>query len=98
MRSCPARSRPRLRPQSRACSATAVPSGVSKDWMDAHTGELRGDRSTLERSPLSGIGDRLLRWILTALAAAILLLIGFFFVRLYIEAKPAFDRFGVIGF
>ncbi|MFL5826171.1 MAG: phosphate ABC transporter permease subunit PstC [Thermoleophilaceae bacterium] len=66
--------------------------------MEARSVELGGGRSILERSPLSGIGDRLLRWILTALAAGILALIGFFFIRLYIEAKPAFDRFGVFGF
>jgi phosphate ABC transporter permease protein PstC len=32
------------------------------------------------------------------MAAAILLLIGFFFVRLFGEAKPAFDEFGYLGF
>src|ERR671927_1823584 len=57
-----------------------------------------GDRSLRGRSPLSRLPDRLLRWVLTGLAAAILVLIGFFFVRLYIEAKPAFDKFGVFGF
>jgi phosphate ABC transporter permease protein PstC len=57
-----------------------------------------GGRSILERSPLARLPDRLLKWVLTALAALILLIIGFFFVRLYIEAKPAFDKFGYIGF
>jgi phosphate ABC transporter permease protein PstC len=57
-----------------------------------------GGRSVLERSPLARLPDRLLKWGLTALAALILLLIAFFFVRLYAEAKPAFDRFGVFGF
>ena len=57
-----------------------------------------GGRSVLERSPLARLPDRLLRWGLTALAVLILLLIAFFFVRLYAEAKPAFDRFGVFGF
>ncbi len=57
-----------------------------------------GGRSVLERSPLARLPDRLLKWGLTALAALILVLIGFFFVRLYAEAKPAFDRFGVLGF
>jgi phosphate ABC transporter permease protein PstC len=42
--------------------------------------------------------DPLLRWVLTGMAAAILLLIAFFFIRLYVEAKPAFDRFGYFGF
>jgi phosphate ABC transporter permease protein PstC len=42
--------------------------------------------------------DPLLKWILTGMAGAILLIIGFFFIRLYIEAKPAFDKFGYFGF
>ncbi|MCW2966969.1 MAG: pstC, partial [Solirubrobacteraceae bacterium] len=43
-------------------------------------------------------GDRALRWVLTGLAAGILILIGFFFVRLIVEAQPAFSKFGVFGF
>jgi phosphate ABC transporter permease protein PstC len=39
-----------------------------------------------------------LRWGLTALAGGILVLIGFFFVRLYIEANLAFTKFGLFGF
>jgi phosphate transport system permease protein len=46
----------------------------------------------------SRLPDQLLRVGLTLLAAAILALIAFFFVRLYVEAKPAFDRFGIFGF
>jgi phosphate ABC transporter permease protein PstC len=57
-----------------------------------------GGRSILERPPRARAADPLLRWILTGLAALILILIAFFFIRLYIEAKPAFDRFGYIGF
>src|SRR3954462_12183399 len=57
-----------------------------------------GGRSVLERPPLARLPDRVLRWGLTALAALILLLIGYFFIRLYAEAKPAFDHFGVFGF
>src|SRR5262245_59626858 len=58
----------------------------------------RGDRSILERSPRARAADPLLRWVLTGLAALILFLIAFFFVRLFIEAKPAFDAFGYLGF
>jgi len=36
--------------------------------------------------------------VLTGLAALILVLIAFFFIRLFVEAKPAFDQFGYIGF
>src|SRR3954452_13833000 len=57
-----------------------------------------GGRSVLGRPPLARLPDRLMRWGLTALAVLILLLIGYFFIRLYAEAKPAFDHFGVFGF
>ncbi|HEY8770489.1 MAG TPA: phosphate ABC transporter permease subunit PstC [Thermoleophilaceae bacterium] len=66
--------------------------------MEAGSVATSGDRSKLERSPLSGLPDKALRWVLTGLAAAILLLIAYFFVRLYSEARPAFAKFGVIGF
>jgi phosphate ABC transporter permease protein PstC len=57
-----------------------------------------GGRSVLGRSPLARLPDRALRWGLTALAATILALIAYFFVRLVGEASPAFERFGVLGF
>lgn len=57
-----------------------------------------GDRSVLERSPLARLPDRVLRYGLTALAASILALIVYFFVKLVGEAHPAFAKFGVIGF
>jgi len=57
-----------------------------------------GGRPVLGRSPAARLPDQILRWGLTVLAGAILVLIAFFFVRLYVEAKPAFDKFGVIGF
>ena len=60
--------------------------------------EAGGGRSVLERPPLARLPDRLMRWGLTALAVLILLLIAYFFIRLYAEAKPAFDHFGVFGF
>jgi phosphate ABC transporter permease protein PstC len=52
----------------------------------------------LRRAPLAGMPDRMLRWGLTGLAAAILVLIGFFFVRLAIESQPVFSKFGLFGF
>src|SRR3954452_23397718 len=57
-----------------------------------------GGRSVLERSLRARLPDRLLRWVLTLLAAGILALIAFFFVRLIVEAQPAFSKFGVFGF
>jgi phosphate ABC transporter permease protein PstC len=51
-----------------------------------------------QRSSFSRALDPLLRWVLTGLAALILILIVFFFIRLFVEAKPAFDKFGYLGF
>ena len=59
---------------------------------------IRGDRALTARSPRSRAIDPLLKWVLSGLAALILVLIAFFFIRLFIEAKPAFDRFGYVGF
>jgi phosphate ABC transporter permease protein PstC len=59
---------------------------------------VRGGRSILERPSRSRAMDPLLRWTLTGLAALILVLIAFFFIRLFVEAKPAFDKFGYVGF
>ncbi len=62
------------------------------------TTAIGGDRSALERSPLGGLPDRALKWGLAALAAGILILIGYFFVRLIGQSTAAFDRMGVFGF
>jgi phosphate ABC transporter permease protein PstC len=55
-------------------------------------------RSILERPLLARLPDRALRYGLTALAASILALIVYFFIRLVGEASPAFSKFGVLGF
>ena len=57
-----------------------------------------GDRATLVRSPLARLPDRALKYGLTALAALILALIVYFFIRLVGEARPAFAKEGVPGF
>jgi phosphate ABC transporter permease protein PstC len=57
-----------------------------------------GGRRALQRPPLAGVPDKVMRWGLTGTAAFILLLIAFFFVRLYVEANPAFAKFGFFGF
>jgi phosphate ABC transporter permease protein PstC len=57
-----------------------------------------GERSILERSPLARLPDRALKYGLTTLAALILALIVYFFIRLVGQAQPAFSRFGVFGF
>src|SRR3954449_11524303 len=58
----------------------------------------RGGRSILEGPSRSRMADPILRWALTGLAGLILVLIAFFFIRLFIEAKPAFDTYGYVGF
>jgi phosphate ABC transporter permease protein PstC len=55
-------------------------------------------RSLLERSALARLPDRALRYGLTGLAGLILVLIVYFFVRLFGEARPAFAAAGVLGF
>jgi phosphate ABC transporter permease protein PstC len=57
-----------------------------------------GGRSKFGRSPLARLPDRALRYGLTLLAALILALIVYFFVRLVGEARPAFAKEGVLGF
>jgi phosphate ABC transporter permease protein PstC len=57
-----------------------------------------GERSFLERSPLARLPDRALRYGLTALAALILALIVYFFIRLVGQARPAFAKEGVVSF
>src|SRR5918912_3797793 len=57
-----------------------------------------GSRPSVGRLPLVRAQDRALRWVLTGVAAGILALIAFFFIRLYVEASPALSRFGVFGF
>jgi phosphate ABC transporter permease protein PstC len=57
-----------------------------------------GGRSILERSPLARLPDRALKYGLTALAALILALIVYFFIRLVGQARPAFAKEGVASF
>jgi phosphate ABC transporter permease protein PstC len=57
-----------------------------------------GGRPDTGRPPPSRLPDRLLRWGLTGLAGGVLALIGYFFIRLYIESRPVFSAYGVIDF
>jgi phosphate ABC transporter permease protein PstC len=57
-----------------------------------------GDRSAFERSPAARLPDRLLRWTLTAIAVGVLALIAFFFLRLYGESRPLFQKVGILDF
>jgi phosphate ABC transporter permease protein PstC len=62
------------------------------------TSPLVGGGRAFARPPLSRFADRALRWILTGLALLILLLIAYFFVKLYSEAEPVFSQYGVLNF
>ena len=62
------------------------------------TTPLGGDRSALERSPLQRLPDRALYWGLSGLAAGILVLIGYFFVRLIGQSTTAFSHIGLVNF
>ena len=66
--------------------------------MESSSAAAGGGRLELRRPPLARLPDRELKWGLTALAAAVLVLVAYFFGRLYSEAHPAFERFGVFGF
>src|SRR5689334_2753001 len=66
--------------------------------MEVGSIDPRAGRSILERPARSRALDPLLQGVLATLAALILVLIAFFFVRLFVEAHPAFDRFGYFGF
>jgi phosphate transport system permease protein len=59
---------------------------------------VSGGRSVLERSPLSRLPDQVLKWGLSALAAGVLILIGYFFVRLIGQSSTAFGHIGLFDF
>ena len=66
--------------------------------MEAGTQRVRGGGRSLDRSPLSRLPDRAVRIGLTAISVAILVLLGYFFVKLTLEARPVFEKFGVLNF
>jgi phosphate ABC transporter permease protein PstC len=63
--------------------------------VEAGASAAPGGRSVFQRSPGSRLPDQLLRWGLTALAAAILALLAYFFIRLIGESEKAFSSFGL---
>jgi phosphate ABC transporter permease protein PstC len=63
--------------------------------MEASATTVTGGRSGLERSPASRLPDQVLQWGLTTLAVLILLLIGYFFIRLIGESTKALNTFGL---
>jgi phosphate ABC transporter permease protein PstC len=63
--------------------------------VEASATSVGGGRSVLERSPLSRLPDRLMQWGLTTLAALILILLAYFFVRLIGESGSVFSHYGL---
>jgi len=66
--------------------------------VEAGTQAAPGGGRSLDRSPLARLPDRVVRIGLTAISAAILLLLAYFFVKLALEARPVFEKFGVLNF
>jgi phosphate ABC transporter permease protein PstC len=66
--------------------------------LEAGSVSVGDGRPSLGRPSLSRFPDRLLRWGLTGLAALVLVVIGYFFVKLIDESSLAFSKFGVFGF
>jgi phosphate ABC transporter permease protein PstC len=63
--------------------------------VEASTTTASGGRSGLGRSPVSRLPDQVMKWGLTALAMAILLLIAYFFIRLVGQSQDALSKFGL---
>jgi phosphate ABC transporter permease protein PstC len=55
-------------------------------------------RGSLPRGPGPRFADPLLQGALAVIAASVLVLIGFFFVKLILESEPAFAHTGVVSF
>ncbi len=66
--------------------------------MQASVSSAGGGRSAFERSPLARVPDQVLKFGLSGIAAAILLLIAYFFVRLIGQSSVAFSHIGVLNF
>jgi phosphate ABC transporter permease protein PstC len=66
--------------------------------VEAGTIPARSGRSIAERPSRARVPDRAMRWGLTGLAAGILVLIAYFFVRLIGESNTALSKFGVLHF
>ncbi len=68
--------------------------------MEAGTITPAGGRSdhALQRSSAARLPDRSMRWGLTALSVGVIVLIGYFFVRLIVESEPVFREEGVLNF
>jgi phosphate ABC transporter permease protein PstC len=59
---------------------------------------IHDDRPQVGRPSAARLPDTVLRWTLTAIAVGVLALIAFFFIRLYGESRPLWDKVGIIDF
>src|SRR3954470_14009410 len=66
--------------------------------MEAGTLTSSAGGRSMERPPAARLPDQLLRLGLTVLAGGIFVLLAFFFIRLFVEARPALSKEGVFGF
>ena len=71
---------------------------LSRSSVDASVTTVGGGRSVLERSPLHRLPDQVLQWGLSALAAGVLVLIAYFFIRLIGQSSTAFSHIGFLNF
>ncbi len=63
--------------------------------MEASSTTGTGGRSGFQRAPASRVPDQILKWGLTGLAALILVLLAYFFVRLIGQSSSTFSTFGL---
>ncbi len=63
--------------------------------MEASATTFTGGRSVLERPPGARLPDQALRWVLGGLAALILILIAYFFIRLIGQSQNVFSTYGL---
>jgi phosphate transport system permease protein len=63
--------------------------------VEAQAATTSGGRPFAGRSSLSRLPDQILKYGLTALSLAVLALLAFFFIRLFVEAHSVFSKFGL---
>jgi phosphate ABC transporter permease protein PstC len=63
--------------------------------LEASSATVTGGRSVLERSPAARLPDQALKWGLSGLAALILIIIAYFFIRLIGQSGTVFSHYGL---
>src|SRR3954453_5632192 len=96
-RRCPTTCTRRPSPRSTRSSATERRSPAPEMESGSLTADGRASHP-LPRPLAARLPDRVLKWGLTGLAAAILILIAYFFIELISESSPVFQRYGFFNF